>query len=44
MDAVEKGMQSAGYKMGEKGFLVEHLDVVKANDLLSSEDKQILTK
>ncbi|GFR17441.1 phosphoribosylformylglycinamidine synthase subunit PurL [Trichonephila clavata] len=35
---------SAGYKVEEKGLLVEHFDVGKANNLLSSEDKQILAK
>ncbi|MDR2548580.1 MAG: hypothetical protein LBC34_03775 [Rickettsiales bacterium] len=44
MDVVEKGMQSAGYKVEEKGFLVEHFDVAKANNLLPDEDKQVLTK
>lgn len=41
---VEKGIKSAGYKVEEKGLLVEHFDVSKANNLLSSEDKQILAK
>ncbi|MDR1139077.1 MAG: NACHT domain-containing protein [Rickettsiales bacterium] len=44
MQVVEKGIQSAGYKIEEKGLLVEHFDVERANDLLSSEDKQILAK
>lgn len=44
MQVVEKGVKSAGYKAGEKGFLVEHFDVDKANSQLSNEDKQILAK
>ncbi|WGJ62500.1 hypothetical protein [Wolbachia endosymbiont of Frankliniella intonsa] len=41
---VERGIKSANYKVEEKGLLVEHFDVAKANNLLSSEDKQILAK
>ncbi|MGL9731584.1 MAG: hypothetical protein ACR5KX_02020 [Wolbachia sp.] len=44
MRVVEKGIQSAGYKIEEKGFLIEHFDVAKANSRLSNEDKQILQK
>ncbi len=44
MDVVEKGIKSAGYKIEEKGLLVEHFDVTKANSKLSNEDKQILAK
>ncbi|WCR58332.1 tetratricopeptide repeat protein [Wolbachia endosymbiont of Ctenocephalides felis wCfeJ] len=44
MKVVEKGIKSAGYEMSEKGFLVEHFDVAKANSQLSNEDKQILAK
>ncbi|MBC6685960.1 hypothetical protein H9I48_01665 [Wolbachia pipientis] len=41
---IEKGIKSAGYKVKKEGLLVEHFDVDKANDLLSDEDKQVLTK
>ncbi|XP_076288080.1 uncharacterized protein LOC143212793 isoform X3 [Lasioglossum baleicum] len=44
MKVVEKAVMFAGYKVGEKGFLVEHFDVDKANSQLSNEDKQILAK
>ncbi|WP_265035340.1 hypothetical protein [Wolbachia endosymbiont (group A) of Apoderus coryli] len=44
IDAVEKGMKSASYKVEKEGFLVEHFDIERANGLLSSEDKQILAK
>lgn len=44
MQVVEKGVKSAGYKVGEKGFLVEHFDVDKANSQLSNEDKKVLAK
>ncbi|GFT70880.1 uncharacterized protein TNCV_4163621 [Trichonephila clavipes] len=44
MQVVEKAVKFASYEVGEKGFLVEHFDVDKANNLLSSEDKQILAK
>ncbi|WP_375316602.1 ankyrin repeat domain-containing protein [Wolbachia endosymbiont (group A) of Colletes cunicularius] len=44
IEVVEKGVKSASYKVGEKGLLVEYFDVEQANDLLSSEDKQILAK
>ncbi|GBN47030.1 hypothetical protein AVEN_263017-1 [Araneus ventricosus] len=44
MQVVEKAVKFAGYEVGEKGFLIEHFDVDKANDLLSDEDKQVLTK
>ncbi|MGL9779403.1 MAG: hypothetical protein ACR5K5_04035 [Wolbachia sp.] len=44
MKVVEKAVKFAGYKVEEKGFLVEHFDVDKANKLLSSEGKQILAK
>jgi|GEM_PF-2848768 len=44
IEVVEKGVKSAGYKVEEKGFLVEHFDVDKANNLLSDEDRQVLTK
>ncbi|MEC4735587.1 MAG: ankyrin repeat domain-containing protein [Wolbachia endosymbiont of Halictus tumulorum] len=44
MQVIEKAVKFAGYKVEEKGFLVEHLDVDKANNLLSSEDKQTLAK
>ncbi|GFV63091.1 uncharacterized protein TNCV_2461641 [Trichonephila clavipes] len=44
MKVVEKAIEFAGYEVGEKGFLVEHFDVAKANKLLSDEDKQIFTK
>ncbi|WP_353274062.1 hypothetical protein [Wolbachia endosymbiont (group A) of Ennomos erosarius] len=44
MKIVEKAVKFAGYKIEEKGFLAEHFDVGKANNLLSSEDKQILAK
>ncbi|WCR58321.1 ankyrin repeat domain-containing protein [Wolbachia endosymbiont of Ctenocephalides felis wCfeJ] len=44
MQVVEKGIKSAGYEMGEKGLLVEHFDVARANSLLSDKDKQILAK
>lgn len=44
MQVAEKGIQSAGYKIKEKGFLVEYFDVFKANSGLSNEDKQILAK
>ncbi|UIP93251.1 hypothetical protein JSQ73_002880 [Wolbachia endosymbiont of Anopheles demeilloni] len=39
MKVVEKGVESAEYKVGEKGFLVEHFDGDKANSLLFDEDK-----
>ncbi|MBV2145799.1 MAG: hypothetical protein KTM48_03710, partial [Wolbachia endosymbiont of Pissodes strobi] len=41
---MEKAVKFAGYKVEEKGFLVEHFDVAKANNLLSDEDRQVLTK
>ncbi len=41
-EVVEKAVKFAGYE--EKGFLVEHFDVDKANSKLSNEDKQILAK
>ncbi|GFS56361.1 uncharacterized protein NPIL_568041 [Nephila pilipes] len=44
MEVVEKGVESAGYKVEEKGFLVEHFDVARANNQLPDEDKQILTR
>ncbi|WP_264706036.1 hypothetical protein [Wolbachia endosymbiont (group A) of Ancistrocerus nigricornis] len=44
MKIVEKAVESAGYKVGEKGFLVEHFDVDKANSQLSDKDRQILAK
>ncbi|WP_341810112.1 hypothetical protein [Wolbachia endosymbiont (group A) of Apotomis capreana] len=44
MKVVEKGIKSAGYKVEEKGFLVEHFDVARANNQLPDEDKQVLTK
>ncbi|GFT52243.1 kinesin light chain [Trichonephila clavipes] len=44
MKVVEKAIEFAGYEVGEKGFLVEHFDVAKANKLLSDEDEQIFTK
>ncbi|MGL9778991.1 MAG: ankyrin repeat domain-containing protein [Wolbachia sp.] len=44
MEVVEKAVKFAGYEVGEKGFLVEHFDVDKANSQLSNEDKQILAK
>ncbi|GFY72917.1 uncharacterized protein TNIN_149271 [Trichonephila inaurata madagascariensis] len=44
MEVVEKAIEFAGYEVGEKGFLVEHFDVAKANKLLSDEDNQIFTK
>ncbi len=34
MQVVEKGIGFAGYKMGEKGFFIEHFNVNQANDLL----------
>lgn len=37
-------MKFAGYKVEEKGFLVEHFDVDKANSRLPNEDKQILVQ
>lgn len=44
MQVIEKAVKFAGYKVEEKGFLVEHFDVEQANNLLSSEDKQTLAK
>ncbi|WP_265016117.1 hypothetical protein [Wolbachia endosymbiont (group A) of Anoplius nigerrimus] len=44
MKVVEKATEFASYEVGEKGFLVEHFDIERANKLLSSEDKQILAK
>ncbi|WP_395462885.1 hypothetical protein [Wolbachia endosymbiont of Cantharis cryptica] len=44
MQIVEEAVESAGYKVEEKGLLVEHFGVAKANSLLSDEDKQILAK
>ncbi|WP_188153322.1 ankyrin repeat domain-containing protein [Wolbachia endosymbiont of Pentalonia nigronervosa] len=44
MQVIEKGIKSAGYEVGEKGLLVEHFDVFKANSQLSNEDQQILAK
>ncbi|WP_305879712.1 cytoplasmic incompatibility factor CifB [Wolbachia endosymbiont of Phyllotreta cruciferae] len=44
MQVVEKGIEFAGYEMGEKGFLIEHFDVNQANGLLDDEDKQTLTR
>lgn len=41
---VEKGIKLAGYEVEEKGLLIEHFDVVKANSQLSNEDKQILAR
>ncbi|GFQ65483.1 uncharacterized protein TNCT_395071 [Trichonephila clavata] len=43
MQVIEKAVEFSGYKV-EEGFLVEHFDVDKANNLLSDEDKQILTR
>ncbi|MFT4314284.1 MAG: ankyrin repeat domain-containing protein [Wolbachia pipientis] len=43
-EVVKKAVEFAGYKVEEKGFLVEHFDVDKANNLLSDEDKQNLTR
>ncbi|WP_143689013.1 hypothetical protein [Wolbachia endosymbiont of Nilaparvata lugens] len=43
-EVVKKAIESAGYRVEEKGLLVEHFDVDKANDLLSDEDKQVLIK
>ncbi|WP_214249876.1 C48 family peptidase [Wolbachia endosymbiont of Anopheles demeilloni] len=44
MQVVEKGIEFAGYEMGEKGFLIEHFNVNQANDLLDDKDKQTLKK
>ncbi|ONI58212.1 MULTISPECIES: cytoplasmic incompatibility factor CifB [Wolbachia] len=44
MQVVEKGIEFAGYEIGEKGFLIEHFNVNQANDLLADKDKQTLTK
>ncbi|MFP3016252.1 MAG: hypothetical protein ACEY3H_01455 [Wolbachia sp.] len=44
MQVIEREVKFAGYEVGEKGFLVEHFNVDKANSQLSSEDKQILAK
>ncbi|WCR53296.1 MAG: hypothetical protein PG981_000318 [Wolbachia endosymbiont of Ctenocephalides orientis wCori] len=44
MQVVEKGIEFAGYEMGEKGFLIEHFNVNQANDLLADKDKQTLTR
>lgn len=44
MQVVEKGIEFAGYEMGEKGFLIEHFNVNQANDLLADKDKQTLKK
>ncbi|MFT4327455.1 MAG: tetratricopeptide repeat protein [Wolbachia pipientis] len=44
MKIVEKAVKFTGYKVEERGFLVEHFDVDKANNLLSYEDRQVLTK
>lgn len=44
MEAIEKAVELVGHKVEEKGFLVEHFDVDKANNLLSSENKQNLTR
>lgn len=44
IEVVEIGVKSVGYEMREKGFLVEHFDVDRANSQLSNEDKQILAK
>ncbi|WP_391159190.1 ankyrin repeat domain-containing protein [Wolbachia endosymbiont of Liriomyza huidobrensis] len=41
IEVVEKG---AGYKVEERGLLVEHFDVDKANTLLPDRDKQTLEK
>jgi hypothetical protein len=40
---VEVGMFYAGYEIAEEGFLVEHFDVLKANQALTTQQKQILT-
>ncbi|MDV6248571.1 C48 family peptidase [Wolbachia endosymbiont of Zaprionus taronus] len=44
MQVVEKGIEFAGYEIGEKGFLIEHFNVNQANNLLADKDKQTLTK
>ncbi|WP_341812568.1 ankyrin repeat domain-containing protein [Wolbachia endosymbiont (group A) of Conops quadrifasciatus] len=44
MQVIEEAMKFASYKVEEKGFLVEHFDVNKANNLLFDENKQILAK
>ncbi|GFY79791.1 uncharacterized protein TNIN_54431 [Trichonephila inaurata madagascariensis] len=44
MQVVEKRVESAGYKVEGKGFLIEHFDVARANNQLPDEDKQVLTK
>ncbi|WP_341812160.1 hypothetical protein [Wolbachia endosymbiont (group A) of Conops quadrifasciatus] len=44
MEVLDKAVEFAGYKIKDKGFLIEHFDVNKANNLLSSQDKQILAK
>lgn len=44
MQVIEEAVKIADYKVEEKGFLVEHFDVDKANRQLSNEDKQILAK
>ncbi|WP_265014507.1 ankyrin repeat domain-containing protein [Wolbachia endosymbiont (group B) of Camptogramma bilineatum] len=41
IEVVKKGTD---YEMGEKGFLVEHFDIERANKLLSNGDRQVLTK
>ncbi|WP_265026337.1 hypothetical protein [Wolbachia endosymbiont (group A) of Bibio marci] len=44
MEVAEKAVEFAGYKVEEKGLLVEHFDVARANNQLPDEDKQVLTK
>ncbi|WP_250296756.1 NACHT domain-containing protein [Wolbachia endosymbiont of Oedothorax gibbosus] len=44
MEVLNKAVKFAGYKVEEKGFLVEHFDVDKANSQLSNEDKKVLAK
>lgn len=44
MQVIEKAVKFAGYKVEEKGFLVEHFDIERANKLLSNGDRQVLTK
>jgi hypothetical protein len=41
---VERGIFYTGYELAEEGLLVEHFDVTQANQLLSSQQKQTLTK
>ncbi len=44
MKVVEKGVKYAGYELAEEGFLVEHFDVTKANNALTLQQKEVLTK